>query len=142
MASILHNGCRKDKMAIDYQLIDTLKKDLSIRVKKNELIAANIANIDTPGYKSKNIQFKNVLKNEIGVLNMKVTDSMHIKGNDSGNDYIILENTNPGRVDGNNVNVEKEMLDLTRNNIRYNIAVQFLAKELAHLKQAIMTEGK
>lgn len=129
-------------MMLDYRLIDGLTKDLSARVKKNEIIAGNVANVDTPGYKSKDVQFKNVLNNEIGELDMKISDSRHIGVEDGQGDFVILENTNAGRADGNNVNIEKEMLELTRNNIRYNIAVQFLAKELAHLKQAIQDSDK
>ena len=129
-------------MIVNYKLVDEINRDLSVRVKKNELIAANVANVDTPGYKAKDLKFDNILKNETGEIKLAVTHERHFKDTGNNDDYIVVEDTNIGRPDGNNVNIQKEMLDLTRNNIRYNIAVQFLAKELAHIKQAITMEGR
>lgn len=127
-------------MLIDFGLIDGLKGELSRQVARNEVIASNIANLDTPGYRARSVRFQDFLYQEAGVMRMKATKPGHFDEDPVEDDYVIIEDRIPGRADGNNVRIEKEMQELTRNNIRYNIAIQFLAKELASIKNAI-TEG-
>jgi len=125
-------------MVIDFSNIDRLVKELDIKVLKTELISSNIANIDTPGYKAKDLKFDHYLQESMDDLSLKVTNPKHIRDESSvveGNQ--IVENSEPGRADGNNVNVEEEMLKLVKNNIDYNITVQLLSKSLARIKDAI-----
>ena len=74
---------------------------------------------------------------------MKVTNPKHMTDGVSGilNNEIV-ENPNPGRPDGNNVNIDEEMLKLSENNIQYNVAVQLLAKHMAHIKDSIQQAGR
>jgi len=125
-------------MIIDFSNIDRLAKELDVKVLKTELISSNIANIDTPGYKAKDLKFDHYLEESMNDLSLKTTNPKHIKDSESaveGNQ--IVENKEPGRADGNNVNVEDEMLKLIKNNIDYNITVQLLSKSLARIKTAI-----
>jgi flagellar basal-body rod protein FlgB len=116
-----------------------LSSKLDVKTLRNELIASNIANIDTPGYKGKDIDFKKVLSDSFSDIEMKRTDPRHILSNNVFNQgsVQIVEDTNPGRADGNNVNIESEMLKLTENNIQYNIAVHLVSKKLNEIKDAI-----
>jgi len=124
---------------IDYSVVNMLSKELDIKTYRNELIASNIANIDTPGFKGKDIDFKSVLSESLNDIEMKISDPRHINSNGSSgqNAISVVENPNSGRADGNNVNIESEMLKLTENNIQYNISVHLVAKKLAGLKEAI-----
>ncbi len=125
-------------MIIDFSNIDRLVKELDVKVLKTELISSNIANIDTPGYKAKDLKFDHYLQESMDDLNLKTTNPKHIRDESSvveGN--LIVENSKPGRADGNNVNVEEEMLKLVKNNIDYNITVQLLSKSIARIKNAI-----
>ena len=105
-------------MILDYHFVDSLKKEIS-----------------------KRINFKRYLKDSEGVINMKVTDSKYFTVKNHAAGYVILENPNNGRADDNKVSIEKEIQELTVNNINYNIAVQFLAKELAHLRDVAVFKG-
>ena len=131
-------------MLIDYEtVVNKLAAELDAKVLKSKLIASNIANVDTPGYKSKDLKFEKVLKDEIGSLQLKVTNEKHMKDiPQSVKNGEIVENPNPGRPDGNNVNIDEELLKLTKNNIQYNVAVQLLANRLNHIKDAVQQAGK
>jgi flagellar basal-body rod protein FlgB len=126
-------------MLINYEaVINKLVADLDIKVLKSNLIASNVANVDTPGYKSKSLEFEQMLDDEIGSLKLKTTNPKHMNELSGGvKDRKIVENPNPGRPDGNNVNIDEEMLKLTKNNIQYNIVVQLLSKRLKHLREAV-----
>ncbi len=54
---------------IDYGVINMLSKELDIKTLRNELISSNIANIDTPGFKGKDLDFKSVLTESINDIN-------------------------------------------------------------------------
>jgi flagellar basal-body rod protein FlgB len=126
-------------MRINYEtLVDKLAAELDTKVLQSKLIASNVANVDTPGYKSKDLKFANVLQDEMGNLHMKTTHPLHMEGitGDVKNNEII-EGPTPGRPDGNNVNIDDELLKLNRNNIQYTVAVQLLAKYLGMVKDTI-----
>lgn len=126
-------------MRINYEtLVDKLAAELDTKVQQSKLIASNVANVDTPGYKSKDLKFANVLQDEMGNLHMKTTHPLHMEGitGDIRNNEII-EDPTPGRPDGNNVNIDDELLKLNRNNIQYTVAVQLLAKYLFMIKDTI-----
>jgi flagellar basal-body rod protein FlgB len=133
-------------MIINYnKIVDKLGAEMDTKVLQSKLIASNIANVDTPGYVSKYLKFDHVLKQNADELNiaMKVTNPKHMTDGVSGilNNEIV-ENPNPGRPDGNNVNIDEEMLKLSENNIQYNVAVQLLAKHMAHIKDSIQQAGR
>lgn len=86
---------------------------------KNEAILNNLANVDTPGYKRKNVYFEGVLSNAIdkqektGVYSMdKVLSNLKI----TSDDYSV-------RTDGNSVNVETEMVEFYKNSTKYDAIV-------------------
>ncbi len=108
---------------------------------RNKLIASNVANLDTPGYKAKDVKFERILADNMDGIKLKRT---HIKHMDNGSGSIlhneVIENSNTGRPDGNNVNVDDEMLKLTENNIQYNVTVTLMAKKLKLIKDAIVAK--
>lgn len=105
---------------------------------ESKLIASNVANVDTPGYKAKDLKFENVLKDQMDTLQLKVTNPKHMTDAPAGiTNNEIVENPNPGRPDGNNVNIDDEMLKLTKNNIQYNVEVQLLSRRTRYIKDAI-----
>ncbi len=130
-------------MLLDYNtIVNKLAAEMDNKVQRSELIASNVANVDTPGYKSRDLKFDRVLKASMENLHlgMKTSHPKHIRDFDQLiTDNEIVENPNPGRPDGNNVSIDDELLKLSRNNIQYNIAVQLLSKRFAHLKEAIQS---
>ncbi|MCP4214151.1 MAG: flagellar basal body rod protein FlgB [bacterium] len=127
-------------MIIDYnEIVNKLVPELNTRAARAKLIASNVANVDTPGYKSVDLQFQDELEKETGNLQMKITHQRHMteyKEVGLANNNIV-ESPHVGRADGNNVSIDQEMLKLTKNNIQYNIGVQLLSKRFAQLKSAV-----
>jgi len=127
-------------MIINYEkVVDKLSAELDLKVKRSRLIASNIANVDTPGYKSKDLQFHSLLQTNMETLKLKQTLPGHLDDNGTSANELgqVVESPFPGRPDGNNVNIDDEMLKLTENNIKYNVAVQLLSKKLDGFKNAI-----
>ncbi len=103
--------------------MDLLQKIMDICAYRQKILASNIANVDTPNYKAKDIDFQATLK--------KALESKDIS-------YSIIESptTMPNR-DGNTVNIEIEMTKLTETHLMYNTAVQLLSTRIRMLKDAI-----
>ncbi len=130
------------------QSVAALEKALDVRSAKHAVITSNISNQDTPGYKSKNIDFKNAMADAAGTgpgLKMEKTKTNHLTSGQSGLDnatQVTLSSTNgTKRLDGNTVNAEKEMTHLAENTFMYQATAQFIAKKFRGIKNAI-NEGR
>jgi flagellar basal-body rod protein FlgB len=126
-----------------------LQKSLDALAIQHEVIANNMANIDTPNFKRAEVSFQEQLKN---VLNQNQpsalwrTNPKHfpIPQNISLNDFkptITTITDTIGRNDGNNVDLEMESAKLAENNLLYNSLADLTGRYIANLKHAI-TEGK
>jgi len=108
-----------------------LKKMCNICVLRHRVIANNIANVDTPGFQARRVVFEEKLKNALRVANTKenlqnITPEIRID-----------DVTRSLREDLNNVDIEKEMVRLSVNSLRYSIYIQLLDKKLEKIKLAI-----
>lgn len=101
---------------------------------RNNVISQNIANVDTPGYKRKTVQFEEFLNNE-----MKTGKIANGTSKISGNTTRIVEDPSDSsyRSDGNNVDIENEMALLAANSIRYNTLVQKMNGDFQKLRNVI-----
>jgi len=113
---------------------------LSLNTRRQELVASNIANIDTPGYVSKDVSFDEVLKNAMEPrLQLVSSHPKHVKNPEPSEALekeakrVTIETTGP-------VDLEEEMAKLTRNNLEYQFLVTMLNKKFALLKLTL-TEG-
>ena len=121
--------------------LDALASSLNFRNMRQELISSNIANADTPGYKSKRIDFEKALSRALdidGQLGMKATDSKHYDVGSGGFDNLeptIYEDSN-GVVseDGNTVDREREMAMMVENRILHDASVNLLNKKIGLIK--------
>jgi flagellar basal-body rod protein FlgB len=127
--------------------IQLLGKTLDLRTKRHELIASNLANVETPNYTPTDLSFDKELQdalNQKRIVNAE-PNPQHIplKGQ-SGyqglqrvtGDVIEVPSSNLG-PDGNGVEMETEMQRLAQNQIMYNTSVQLLNKKFEMLAQAI-----
>ncbi len=124
------------------------EKTLDAAWLRNEVIAQNIANVDTPGYKKSTVAFEEYLDNvmDSGSFKGNTTDSRHIPIGKNDADKVSIRVTQKyenlsTRLDGNNVDIETEMADLAKNNIRYNTLVQSVNKEYTRLR-SVIKEGR
>ncbi|MGA1861412.1 flagellar basal body rod protein FlgB [Deferribacter thermophilus] len=123
--------------------IDKLSYALDVTSYKNKVISENIANVDTPFYKAKKLDFKEVMQNVMKSgkkLPLKVTDKKHISANSenfSVSNYVKYQNNMSVRNDGNDVNLDYEMSELAANGILYNMLSQIAGYEFTRLKTSI-----
>ena len=102
---------------------------------KQKIISNNIANADTSGYKSKSVEFENILNN---ISNDKYTNSASIKEKIKNIKAKVVENnTSSTNENGNNVSLDEENIELARIQIQYEYLIGSLTSEINRLKYAI-----
>lgn len=119
-----------------------LEKVANYRVARQEVVTANIANNETPGYTSREIPFEAYLSKASDTGNIsgpRMTDRRHI-GTPSGPGAVTppveFENE-PARIDGNNVVLEREVTKMAENGLGYMTAVTLAARKLRGVRNAI-----
>lgn len=123
--------------AFDY--INVLDKAADASWKRENIISNNIANVDTPGYKRKDLNFESVLKEELGrtkhtSLDEKVKD-MHLSHLNprTYTDYSQYSY----RLDGNNVDIDTEQVELASEQIKYQALTKSVTSEFTRMKAVL-----
>ncbi len=120
-----------------------VKYALKLRSYKHTLLATNIANVDTPGYRRKDISFEKLIQNYLSQERfLKTTKPKHLKEFSEGLNKSIKPYEEETMGTPTNVNLEEEMVKLSENQILYEATLQALSKELEKLKEAITEGGK
>lgn len=125
-----------------------LEKALSASWLRNEVISDNVSNVNTPGYKRKDVNFEDYIKaalDKTSIVGNTVNDK-HIKIGSDSVDGIDLKVTRDFsstsmRMDGNNVDIDKEMSELAKNQILYSAYTTLINKDMGMIKSAIK-EGR
>ena len=106
--------------------IDALTRFLDVSVFRSGLILSNMANIDTPGYRTRDVNFSQELERAAGGSeDAGLSPLVHQVGG-------LIE-----RPDGNNVNLERESMLLANMQLRFNACVQLLRDRFKMLSSAI-----
>ncbi|NYV67065.1 flagellar basal body rod protein FlgB [Bacillus sp. Gen3] len=121
----------------------TLEQGLDYSSLKQKTIADNIANVDTPNYKPKDVSFQKVFQNELnqsfGALR---TDPRHFEfQNIESNSAIVTQQNIQYNSNGNGVDVDKQMSDLATNQIYYNALTDRINGKFSTL-QTVIRGGK
>ncbi|MDO7085094.1 flagellar basal body rod protein FlgB [Pseudocolwellia sp. AS88] len=115
-------------------------ESLALRSKQAEVVAGNIANADTPGYKAKGMDFEKMLsqaaqKQQTG---MSRTHEKHLDVSIPASSGLEFRMPNqPDTGDGNTVDVQLERNLYLDNSMRYQASLQFLTGKIQGLKKAI-----
>ena len=111
-------------------LLSQLERFLSVTNKRETVIAANMANIDTPGYQTQDIDFQQALTQALGQGNGEPAhvNLRKVRG--------LLE-----RPDGNNVDMDRESLLLSQTQLQYQLGTQLLKGQFHNLLAAINSGG-
>ncbi|HID30818.1 MAG TPA: flagellar basal body rod protein FlgB [Desulfobacterales bacterium] len=106
-----------------------LEQMLTLTANKQKVIAHNIANVDTPGYRRKELKFEDAL---LRALEQDDVDALQrIQG-------VIVESDDPTlRNDGNNVDIDKEMAEMSQNTLVYRVYTELLNKKIGMLRLAM-----
>ncbi|MFV0439008.1 MAG: flagellar basal body rod protein FlgB [Desulfopila sp.] len=122
--------------------IRLLAKVLDLRAQNQQVIAANIANAETPGYAPATFHFDKALQAATGTseaLPLAAPRSGHIDtgGGGSAETFVTRTPDATGIGDRNGVSVDQEMLKLSENEIMYETAAQLLRKKLGMIKYVV-----
>lgn len=123
---------------IETSLSEALGRFLDVDVARYKLVAANLANIDTPGYRTRDLDFRAELRRaseeslagENGVLSGAAFTPVarQVRG--------LME-----RPDGNNVSLERESLLLAETQMKFNVGIQLLKDQFRTISVAINSGG-
>ncbi len=126
----------------DAAITAALGRHMTQAVERQAVAVGNLANLDTPGYHSKEIRFSDALDEELGAAGLTTTDPRHLGGTVSDAPPSILETANlPLRRDGNNVQMDRELLNLTQAASDFSAAQTVLAAKFRLVRYAI-NEGR
>lgn len=116
----------------------TLEKALDYSSLKHKTIAQNIANVDVPNYKAKDVSFKQVLAESTKPIVANRTDSRHFKFSIStGQLNVYTKKNTEYNHNGNNVDIDSEMSDMAANQIYYQALIERLNGKFSTLQNVI-----
>ena len=124
----------------------TLFQQLNFRGERQKVISSNIANINTPNYKTKDLVFEDELQNVNGkVLELKQTDFKHLSNINA------ISNSNPKLVevgglveqnDGNNVNLDSQMSEQAKNKMIFDAIQSSIKRDSKLFRSVIESSAK
>lgn len=116
---------------------------LSVRAKRAEMLASNIANGDTPGYKARDIDFRQALQQAGNTqqTTIRTTHSRHISTASPSVDVDVMYRIpNQSSLDGNTVDTQIEKSEFADNALRYQASLTFLGRKFNGLMAALKGE--
>ena len=109
---------------IEDRMFPALENLLTLTSQRQRVLSANIANLDTPGFRAKDISFAE----ELG-SNLETTGR-------------IVDVNSKEKPDGNNVDIDRELTEITKNGLQYVTLVQYLNQRIKTLRAAIVEGGR
>ena len=129
-----------------------VEKALDYRSLRQKLISGNLANVDTPFYRARDISFENLLAKEADKLSgtknqpaFAKTHHMHlnpINSKNSNQAEVFFRGTHPTRNDGNNVDLDVESTEMSKNSMMYNALISAKKKNTMLFKSVIDASSK
>ncbi|MDE3153643.1 MAG: flagellar basal body rod protein FlgB [Acidobacteriota bacterium] len=121
----------------DASIMAALRQQMTQAVARETVAASNIANVDTPGYKAREIDFSQLLDGQLGALPMAETRAGHLAGPVPADAGTVVTPGLPERRDGNTVQVDHELVNMTQANIDFSAAQTVLAEKFRLVRYAI-----
>lgn len=117
---------------------------LAVRARRAEVLAANIANADTPNYKARDLDFRAALSGarsqmQLSATRLATTNSAHLTaaaGEPTGETLLYRTPSQPS-VDGNTVDAQVEYSQFSQNALQYQASLTFLSNRIKNLLTAI-----
>lgn len=131
-----------DRISEDFSFHQTA---LTIRQQRQEVLASNIANADTPGYKARDIDFASALESAVSTqqrladTRLTLTSNRHIPGAAQTPDRgeLLFRTPTQPRMDGNTVDMDVERVQFADNTMRYQTELTVLSARLKGLMAAL-----
>lgn len=119
---------------------------LNLRAQRQQLLASNIANADTPNFKARDIDFNQALQGAMAkgtpaqAPALAKTSTVHLSaggGNMVGDAPLLYRKEQQGNIDGNTVNMDVERNQFTDNAIRYEAGLTLINAQIRKMMSAI-----
>ncbi|TDK68316.1 flagellar basal body rod protein FlgB [Sapientia aquatica] len=130
------------------QLLNLQQSALRVREARQELLASNIANADTPNYKARDVDFSATLKKvasgsqaSSSNLPLTTTSPTHLTAKNSSSlaGSVQFRNDQQGRIDGNDVDTDKERMQFADNGLRYEATVTLVTAQIHNMLAVIQS---
>ena len=119
------------------------ERALLLRSQRAEVLAANLANADTPGYKARDFDFKAMLANEVdNSARMRTTNSGHIQTEEGmvPPSQLLYRTPMQPSLDGNTVDTEQEHAAFSANALEYQASLTFVNSKISGIRKALKGE--
>ena len=122
-----------------YNYVNVLVKAADASWTRKDILANNIANADTPGFKRKDVQFETYLKNAVAGTDSLNETVANIDLNELNCTTYTDQANLSYRYDGNNVDINTENVELAKNQLKYYTLMNSMSQEFSRLKSALRT---
>lgn len=138
-------------------MLDKLNRELSFQQqalslmnKRQDILASNIANADTPGYLARDIDFSQQLKSAInqekshnGPLSLTLTSGKHIPATAPAiaDEQLLYRIPDQPSADGNTVDMDRERVNFADNNVKYQSSLAIMSSQIKNMMSAINQQG-
>ncbi len=128
--------------------IDLTARVMDFQLQRQNVVSANLANINTPGYKARSLEFEKDLQaaldlSEKGALARTHPRHLPLAFSPDATEATLLKDFTPRVIEGvDSVDLDKEMGTMAKNNLMYNALSTVMAKNFSGLKQVIQDGGK
>lgn len=120
-----------------FNYINIINKAADASWLRNEVITNNLANVNTPNYKRKDVQFEAYLNAEL-LNDSDLNTSVNQVDLDALNATTYVDNANLSyRLDGNNVDIDVESAELAKNQIRYYTLLDSMSQEFSRIRTVL-----
>lgn len=130
---------RKMVLSNAYNYINVLGKAADASWTRNDILANNIANADTPNFKRKDVQFDMYLANAVAGTDSLDETVANIDLNELNATTYVEQVGLSYRYDGNNVDIHTENVELAKNQLKYYTLMNSMTQEFSRLKMAMKT---
>lgn len=123
----------------DAQVMASLRRTLSLASAKQVVSASNLANVSTPGFKAREVNFDETLDRQLTGTRLVGTNTRHLAPASSGADDVATREVEgqAARRDGNTVQVDRELINMTRASGEFARAQTALAAKFRLVRYAI-----
>jgi flagellar basal-body rod protein FlgB len=125
----------------DAAVIAALRRQMTLAAARQVVSAGNLANVDTPGYKARELDFERALENSLAGGALRTTDPRHLQAPDQSGPATSEASDLSARRDGNTVQIDRELLAMSRASGDFARAQTALAAKFRLVRYAI-TESR
>ena len=124
------------------QNLGVMTKALNLRTQRHQILASNIANADTPGYKARDLDFSKAMQGALagrgeGVGLVK-TSARHLEGGGGfAFGHLQYRKESQSAVDGNTVDMDVERAQISENALQYQVLTRLIGDRLQSMRLAI-----